>query len=513
MLIDKTHLGWGSASAVVLAACTAGYIASTSGGREAAGGSAAGLAFGTLALATMIFAGLLAVRKKFPGLRLGSAQFWLRGHIWLGLLSVPLVFFHSGFRFGGTLERALMYVFLIVIASGVYGLALQQVLPRVLKVRVPLETFPQQIPMLCKSFQEDATKLVDSLKKAAARRAGPVSGIRAASVVAAAPAAKAGAAPAKSVDKEALAAKLAMMKAGAAKPASGDSAAEKSPTMKGVAAKSVDKGASVAEKIAAMKAAAAGKVSAPSSGGEPSPATPPTATPPDAETDSTAATPAKGALDKAAFMAQLAAKKAAAKAKSDSASVPTPAAAASDANAPSEPPPSAAEKPAIGDKAAFMAALAAKKAAAGAAKRKDSPVGVVAAAGAQPNKPAAAPMSTMTRVAETGMPRLSLLLRFYDDEVRPFFDPDERTASRQRVASENYARMAFANLAAELPSQALETIEKLEDMVTERRQFLVQARIQRWLRNWLLIHVPLSAALFVLAALHLVVALRVVPWN
>lgn len=513
MLIDKTHLGWGTASAVVLAACTAGYIASTSGGREAAGGSAAGLAFGTLALAAMIFAGLLAVRKKFPGLRLGSAQFWLRGHIWLGLLSVPLVFFHSGFRFGGTLERALMYVFLIVIASGVYGLALQQVLPRVLKVRVPLETFPQQIPMLCQSFQEDATKLVDSLKKAAARRAGPVSGIRPPSAVASAPVAKAGAAPAKSIDKEALAAKLAMMKAGAAKPAVGEGAADKPPTMKGVAAKSVDKGASVAEKIAAMKAAAASKAAAPSSGGEPATAASPTAAPPETEKPTPPTKPANPALDKEAFMAQLAAKKAAAKEKSDSAGAPAPAPTAPDSNAPVEPSSAAADKPAVGDKAAFMAALAAKKAAAGAAKRKDSPAGVVAPTGAQANKPASAPMSTMTRVAETGMPRLSLLLRFYDDEVRPFFDPDERTASRQRVASENYARMAFANLAAELPSQALETIEKLEDMVTERRQFLVQARIQRWLRNWLLIHVPLSAALFVLAALHLVVALRVVPWD
>jgi len=498
VLIDKTHLGWGSASAVVLAASAAGYAASTAGGRTASGGSVAGLVFGALALAAMIFAGLLAVRKKFPGLRLGSAQFWLRGHIWLGLLSVPLVFFHSGFRFGGTLERGLMIVFLIVIASGVYGLALQQALPRILKVRVPLETFPQQIPMLCQKFQDDGAKLVDGLKKVASRRAtsilAPRAPIPAGSGAAKPPTTGQGVGKGASVAE-----KIAAMKAGAAKASTAEAAASKPEAIKGVAAKSVDKGASVAEKIAAMKAAAAAKAAGAAS---PEPATTngaeaATNSPSPAETATEK--PSSPALDNEAFMAQLAAKKAAAKAS----------AAPAAATAPALAEPAQADKPAVGDKAAFLAALAAKKAAAGPSARKApraaAPAPLAASQGAG--------QSTMSRTAEAGMPRLSLLLRFYEKEVSPFFNPDERTARRQRLASENYARMAFANLAAELPSQALETIEKLESMVAERRQFLVQERIQRWLRNWLLIHVPLSAALFVLAALHLIVALRVVPWS
>jgi len=110
------------------------------------------------------------------------------------------------------------------------------------------------------------------------------------------------------------------------------------------------------------------------------------------------------------------------------------------------------------------------------------------------------------------MPRLELLTRFYRERITPFFSSDPEIASRQELASENYARMAFANLAVDLPAQALAAIQRLEEMVAERRQFLVQVRIQNWLRNWLLVHVPLSAALFVLAALHIIVALRVVPW-
>ena len=55
------------------------------------GGSVPGLLFGIVGAALMVFAGLLSARKRFPGARLGSAQFWLRGHIWLGLLSLSLI--------------------------------------------------------------------------------------------------------------------------------------------------------------------------------------------------------------------------------------------------------------------------------------------------------------------------------------------------------------------------------------------------------------------------------------
>ena len=62
-------------------------------------------------------------------------------HIWLGLLSLPLVFGHSGFIYGrllvdsvttsaGLLSMAVMTLYLLVIASGVWGLAMQQVIPQ-----------------------------------------------------------------------------------------------------------------------------------------------------------------------------------------------------------------------------------------------------------------------------------------------------------------------------------------------------------------------------------------------
>src|SRR5262249_49120930 len=69
------------------------------------GGSTAGLAFGILGSGLMVYAGLLSALRKVPGWSwLGARQTWLRGHIWLGLLSGVLILCHSGFRWGGWLE-------------------------------------------------------------------------------------------------------------------------------------------------------------------------------------------------------------------------------------------------------------------------------------------------------------------------------------------------------------------------------------------------------------------------
>src|SRR5437588_9050163 len=86
------------------------------------GGTPLGLIFGTIALSIFVFAALLGVRKKIVLWRIGNIQRWLRAHIWLTLLTVPLVLLHSGFRLGGAMTTLLMVLFAIVIISGLYGL-------------------------------------------------------------------------------------------------------------------------------------------------------------------------------------------------------------------------------------------------------------------------------------------------------------------------------------------------------------------------------------------------------
>ncbi len=124
------------------------------------GGSWQGMLFGVIGSALMIFAGLLAGRKKVPRWRIGTARFWLKAHLWLGLLSVPMILFHAGFRWGGLLEQLLLGVFAVVILSGLVGVAFQQYLPRHIKETASREAMFEQIPHVCTVLRATADERV-----------------------------------------------------------------------------------------------------------------------------------------------------------------------------------------------------------------------------------------------------------------------------------------------------------------------------------------------------------------
>jgi hypothetical protein len=159
--IDRTQRPWLIASLIILSAATAIYAAyamtAPSGPR---GGSGFGLMFGILGSIFMLFAGLLAARKKVPVWRLGRAQTWMRGHLWLGLLSLPIIFFHAGFRFGGVLTTVLMVLLIIVVASGVFGAVLQHYMPTLITERIPMETIFEQIDRVRAQLTAEADEMV-----------------------------------------------------------------------------------------------------------------------------------------------------------------------------------------------------------------------------------------------------------------------------------------------------------------------------------------------------------------
>src|SRR5262245_39480644 len=98
----------------------------------------------------MLFAWLLTALRHVPSWWwIGSRAAWLKGHIWLGLLSGVLILCHSGGRFGGPFERVLYVVFALTLLTGVFGLILQQFLPRLLTERVAVEVPYDQIPEVC----------------------------------------------------------------------------------------------------------------------------------------------------------------------------------------------------------------------------------------------------------------------------------------------------------------------------------------------------------------------------
>jgi hypothetical protein len=162
--MDRTQRGWAFASLAFLAISAGVYflyaLESPQGPR---GGSTVGLTFGIIGFAFMIFAALLGARKRVPTWRVGRAQAWMRGHLWLGILALPIILFHGGFHFGGTLTRVLMWLLIITVFSGVFGAALQHYVPRVMTSDVPLETIYDEIGRVRSLLREEADRAVESL--------------------------------------------------------------------------------------------------------------------------------------------------------------------------------------------------------------------------------------------------------------------------------------------------------------------------------------------------------------
>lgn len=158
------HRRWLVGTVVLTLAAVAVYVSAARDIQRLPGGSSpVGLAFGGIAAAIILFECALVLRRTwllrtFRGL--GSAQFWMKAHIWLGLLAVPLVLMHSGFHWGGWLSTFVAGSFALVTASGIFGLVMQTVLPRKMLELLPEETIHAQIDDVARQLADDARRLV-----------------------------------------------------------------------------------------------------------------------------------------------------------------------------------------------------------------------------------------------------------------------------------------------------------------------------------------------------------------
>ncbi len=146
MLIDRSHIPWGVGSAIAAGAATWWYFADAPRHLNGPSGSTlVGLTLGAAALGIMLFCAALSIKRRAPHRRLGRASTWLRGHLWLGLLACAFVALHAAFRLGGPATTLLWALLGLVTLSGLFGLLLQQVIPRLLLHSVPGETIAQQV--------------------------------------------------------------------------------------------------------------------------------------------------------------------------------------------------------------------------------------------------------------------------------------------------------------------------------------------------------------------------------
>ena len=164
MRIDRTHRTWAISSLSILLVSLLVYVFyALNASQGPGGGSAIGLLFGLVGFGFMIFAALLGARKRVPTWRLGRAQAWMRGHLWLGLLALPMILFHGGFHFGGTLTRLLMWLLIVTVVSGIFGAALQHYIPRIMTSDVPLETIYDEIGRVRSLLREEADRAVEAV--------------------------------------------------------------------------------------------------------------------------------------------------------------------------------------------------------------------------------------------------------------------------------------------------------------------------------------------------------------
>ena len=222
MLIDRSHAGWAGASVLAGVGAMGLFILADRrlpGGLT--GGSVAGMWFGIAGFGLFVYAASLSILRRLPDrvapgwwksalaagaaaailfgvailsgrlfvvndrarvalwagigvlgllvvarlLRYGTRSTWLKGHIWLGgALSAWLIALHSRFRLGGSLEQALWVLLALTLLTGVYGLVLQQVVPRLLTARFAEEVPAGQIEHVCGLLRHEADELVEALR-------------------------------------------------------------------------------------------------------------------------------------------------------------------------------------------------------------------------------------------------------------------------------------------------------------------------------------------------------------
>lgn len=165
MLIDRRSNGWIITCIVIFLIATGYYVYySRTAPNGAHGGSIPGLIYAGVGSGMMLFALLLSGRKKVRTMRIGRAFYWMQGHVWFGLLSYPVIIYHAGgLHWGGTLTQVIMWLFTIVIVSGIVGLILQQIIPTKMLRDVPAETIYEQIDHVLDQLRCEARDLVASV--------------------------------------------------------------------------------------------------------------------------------------------------------------------------------------------------------------------------------------------------------------------------------------------------------------------------------------------------------------
>lgn len=126
------------------------------------GGTWLGYTLGTLGAALIVALCWLGVRKRQYRSVQGSVKGWLSAHVYLGLSLPVIVTLHTGFQLGWNLHALAYALMLLVIVSGIYGVAVYARYPTVISGNRQQATRDAWLGEIL-DLNEQAIKLADKL--------------------------------------------------------------------------------------------------------------------------------------------------------------------------------------------------------------------------------------------------------------------------------------------------------------------------------------------------------------
>lgn len=165
---DRTHLGSGGSHegflrhrsfrwlkiALLLVLASALVYGLTDVQPRHNGGSWLGYTLGTIGALLILWLTMLGVRKRAMTRGRWSLKSWTSAHVYLGLALIAVATLHTGFQFGLNVHTLAYALMMLVILSGIYGVAVYATLPDELSDNRAELTRPQMIDAVVKLDQQ-----------------------------------------------------------------------------------------------------------------------------------------------------------------------------------------------------------------------------------------------------------------------------------------------------------------------------------------------------------------------
>src|SRR3954466_8725074 len=158
--IARSGVIWRRIFFVLLIAATASFVMYVQ--REYPhGGSRWGLIYGVVGFFLCFLLAFFGIRKRWYRSSFGTVEQWMQSHIYLGILVLVILIYHTGGRFNDKVAVATLILVAIVVSSGVLGAILYVTVPRMLtevESNLTAGEISEQLNQLAKQMARIASK-------------------------------------------------------------------------------------------------------------------------------------------------------------------------------------------------------------------------------------------------------------------------------------------------------------------------------------------------------------------